>query len=181
MRMNTHALGTLAAFRADEIARGQAAIQSIRRPCPEKASNVGGTIPPAMRKITTYTSEYRESPRRSRSDGRRTVQAYMMARLTKGDHPDTDANFWVDHHPAAPPEIVTPRASCRRRKMIVVENVVLLGLCVVVIVVSGLLDLSTMETAPLDNSTLPTSTAGGCCVEMYRQSGPQELGVSPHG
>jgi len=30
---------------------------------------------------------------------------YMMARLTKGNHPDTDAKFWAEWKPAAPPSL----------------------------------------------------------------------------
>lgn len=52
---------------------------------------------------------------------------YMMARLIKGYHPDTDPKFWSDWHDNGPPAMVIPESKQDRMKknISVAENVIL--------------------------------------------------------
>ncbi|MGO8671198.1 MAG: hypothetical protein ACLQVD_07540 [Capsulimonadaceae bacterium] len=97
---STHALGTLAAFRADEIHRSGGISMHPEVLSPD-------TYDELLR--GEYTQDFVDDYHKLRAEAddweaKRT--AYMMARLTRGDHPDTDPQFWAGFHDYGPPKIV---------------------------------------------------------------------------
>ena len=124
----THALGTLAALRAAEIA--EAGGRSLH---PEtlhyKESDIGYST---IGNSSDFHLEYQGL--RDEADRWQAARTeYMMARLKRGDHPDTDPKFWADYHPEPMPEIVSPSEQ-RKRKTVAFINAVFIGFVGIVVI-----------------------------------------------
>ena len=107
---DTHALGLLALLRVAEIERAGGRSLHPETFQEEEAEPFfeGGENEPEYFRHQYYRL------RTEADDWEAKRTAYMMARLTKGDHPDTDPAFWANYHDDGPPEIV-PERELRKR------------------------------------------------------------------
>ena len=130
----THALGTLAALRAYEIykAGGRSLHPELIEEGTAESLQQGGYF------IGDGMQDQYDRLRKEADDWETNRTAYMMARLTKGDHPDADPNFWADYHPSPMPEIVSPR-ELRGRHAVAVQNFLLASLLVVIVACGALI------------------------------------------